>query len=141
MPLSESVTESGREETMRLLAEQNEILMALLLMVIEKQYRPEKQSILDDFQMEFDVTRLRDLRERIVPCLSGKPAPSERMESTCLHSESANHRQTNRVQSSRPLLTGLFGVYLSQRSQRDKVLSVLGRNQVDASKSKRTSRR
>lgn len=141
MPLSGTAIESERDETMRLLVEQNEILIGLFLMVIEKQYRPEKQSILDDFQMEFDVTRLSDLIERFVPCLSRKPVQSKKTESTCLDSESSNRRQRSIVRSSRPLLKGLFGVYLSQHSQRDKVLSVLGRNPEDADKLKRNSHR
>lgn len=137
MPLSETVAES-EHDMVRLLAEQNEILMGLLLMIIEKQYRPEKESALDDFQMEFNLTHLADLRERFVPCLSGKQVRDGRMESTCLGNGSSNSRQMSKVQT---LPRGLFGAYLSPHSRRDRFLSALGRNRVDANKSKRNSGR
>lgn len=121
MAVTESVcetTDSGM--VLKLLAEQNEILMGLLLMVIEKQYRPEKRSALDDFQMEFNLNHLADLRERFVSCLSGKQWHGGKMESTCLDNGSSNSRQRSKSQT---LPRGLFGVYLSPHSHRDRVLS------------------
>lgn len=113
------ITKAEQESVSVLLAriyEQNEIIAGLLLMVIEKQYRPEKSSVLDDFRMEFNLTHLTDLRERFVPYLSGKQVRDGRMEPTCHGNGASNPRRGAKLK--------LFREVCSERTCRHTVIGI-----------------